>query len=556
MQYLIKKIDLDKAKIREENNFFTVAGYATTWGNPDGFGDIIDKDAEMTINANSVLLFQHETHNPIGTISGITKDDKGVFIESKINTNLAKGKEAKELIVSDIVKSFSMGFRLPKDGFYYDSQNRRHITKFELMEVSIVTFPANEMAKITDFKERKMQDTNQTDFATASIFAAAKDTAEYAKKAMQAAEKAEKFYNETDGVLLRIQQKEKAAIHTNEQKMDIDFDNHKPGIQKPILMPNFVKEIADFDRTNTLKIDGIELQDIFVIYRPKLFWHSIVENVNDMYGETMEELQINGLPFAAAVVEEGQQKPQININRARITKTLKTIAQWADLTEQEWEDYFANLREVEELFAIDASQNPFYMEMAWAKIQSNQRLLRTYKFLRNLYRNFFYKVEEFLTAETYGLNQFDYDPNQYDLISAIELSASDIIDNSGLIPNAVLVNTKTLAKMRVMKDDIGHYLLNFADERLWRLEVIANPLFQQDKIVVGAFNDAFKIKYKDKKGQSALQIAPQNKDNFVKNLLTIRNELRANSFVLNTAAFTTIQIPTQPSDTPSDTPTD
>ena len=67
-----------------------------------------------------------------------------------------RGKEAHALLKAGAVDGLSIGFRVRnKEGASYrDDENIRHLRDIELMEVSIVTFPMNQSARVSAVKER------------------------------------------------------------------------------------------------------------------------------------------------------------------------------------------------------------------------------------------------------------------------------------------------------------------------------------------------------------------------------------------------------------------
>lgn len=128
-----------------------ISGYASVFGVIDNQNDIIEKGAfEAAIAADVKLLWQHDSLKPIGVINSIYEDDYGLKMDAEINNNVSFGKEASELVKQKALKGLSIGFSI-KD-FAYNDQGVRLIKKIDLMEVSIVTFPANAKAGITYVK--------------------------------------------------------------------------------------------------------------------------------------------------------------------------------------------------------------------------------------------------------------------------------------------------------------------------------------------------------------------------------------------------------------------
>lgn len=134
------------------NDAHTIKGYASIFDNIDHHGDIVQAGAfKQSIqkhdqNNNIKLLWQHNHSEPIGKVDILKEDTVGLTIIATIYNTLKKGCEVIELIKKGIVNGLSIGFKILDH--HYDSNNNRIITKADLWEVSIVTFPANEHAYI------------------------------------------------------------------------------------------------------------------------------------------------------------------------------------------------------------------------------------------------------------------------------------------------------------------------------------------------------------------------------------------------------------------------
>lgn len=130
------------------NSEVIVSGYASVFNVPDQDNDIINKGTfSSSINTKPIkFLWQHDPKKPIGVIISIVEDEIGLKIEAQINNKIETGKEAIELIRQGAVNGLSIGFNIIASE--YNELNQRIITEGELIEISIVTFPANERAQI------------------------------------------------------------------------------------------------------------------------------------------------------------------------------------------------------------------------------------------------------------------------------------------------------------------------------------------------------------------------------------------------------------------------
>lgn len=140
-------------KSLEENG--EISGYASVFRVIDGYGDSVEKGAFV----NSVrkfkngkkpkLLWQHNENFPIGVITDIHEDDYGLFIKAQLLFEIPKAKEVYALLKNKALDGFSIGYKVKDE--YFDN-NVHRLTDIELLEVSVVTFPACEKAIVTGVK--------------------------------------------------------------------------------------------------------------------------------------------------------------------------------------------------------------------------------------------------------------------------------------------------------------------------------------------------------------------------------------------------------------------
>lgn len=135
-----------KATPNKSGTGLRIAGYANTVDR-DRVGDIILASAWVNgienYRMNPILLFQHDPKNPIGRVNKITVDKKGIFIEATVSQAAEKIHQTQSLIKDGVLKSFSVGFR-PIEQKYDNAADSTIITKVELLEVSVVSIPANQ----------------------------------------------------------------------------------------------------------------------------------------------------------------------------------------------------------------------------------------------------------------------------------------------------------------------------------------------------------------------------------------------------------------------------
>jgi HK97 family phage prohead protease len=97
------------------------------------------------------LLWQHDETQPIGVWTDFAEDDKGLYLKGRLATDVTKGQEAYSLLKMGAITGMSIGF-VSKQWAYEKDTDIRTLTEIELWEVSLVTFPANSKARITQVK--------------------------------------------------------------------------------------------------------------------------------------------------------------------------------------------------------------------------------------------------------------------------------------------------------------------------------------------------------------------------------------------------------------------
>lgn len=148
-----KDFNLEIKAIDETGVF---SGYASTFGNEDLGGDIVQKGAftkTLTKGADSVLMFyQHDSAEIIGEFTELKEDSKGLFFEGKLFIDdIKRAQETHFLMQKKKLNAVSIGYRIESKGF--DSEGRRLLKEIDLKEISVVTFPMNEMATIDNVKD-------------------------------------------------------------------------------------------------------------------------------------------------------------------------------------------------------------------------------------------------------------------------------------------------------------------------------------------------------------------------------------------------------------------
>lgn len=141
--FRIKRMDLETGEFE---------GLASVYGVADRHGDIVEKGAfTKTIQEKGgqvPLLWQHHPSDVIG-IAELFDTDEALTVKGKLNLQVHQAQEALALLKQKAINGLSIGFTTVKEAF---EGGLRLLKEISLWEVSVVTFPANEEALVTDVK--------------------------------------------------------------------------------------------------------------------------------------------------------------------------------------------------------------------------------------------------------------------------------------------------------------------------------------------------------------------------------------------------------------------
>jgi HK97 family phage prohead protease len=136
----------------------SVEGYGSVFGVRDNYDDVIAKGAfvaslkeHKAAGTMPAMLWQHNASQPIGIWTEMAEDDKGLRIKGQLALETTLGKEAHALLKMGALNGLSIGF-MSKQWAYDRGTEVRTLTEIDLWEVSLVTFPANEKARVTNVK--------------------------------------------------------------------------------------------------------------------------------------------------------------------------------------------------------------------------------------------------------------------------------------------------------------------------------------------------------------------------------------------------------------------
>lgn len=146
-----KSFDVKELSYNGESR--TISGYAAIFNNRDKAGDILlkgcfaksiqDRGPESQANDKIIMLWQHHMDEPIGKITVLIEDEKGLYFEAVID-DVERGNQALKQLESGTLNQFSFGYSYVREKCEYDQERDAFIVKeVVLYEISVVSIGCN-----------------------------------------------------------------------------------------------------------------------------------------------------------------------------------------------------------------------------------------------------------------------------------------------------------------------------------------------------------------------------------------------------------------------------
>lgn len=146
-------------KLKSVSDSGEFEGYGSVFGVKDCFDDIVvpgafTKSLSLWREKGSLpaMLWQHDMQEPIGIYTEMKEDEVGLFVRGRLlidDDPLAKRAHAH--MKAGSLTGLSIGYAL-KDYEYDRTKEAFLLKEIDLWEVSPVTFPANDEARVSDVK--------------------------------------------------------------------------------------------------------------------------------------------------------------------------------------------------------------------------------------------------------------------------------------------------------------------------------------------------------------------------------------------------------------------
>jgi uncharacterized protein len=150
----------------------TFSGYGSTFGNVDSYGDTVAKgafrktiaDAKAGVTQWPLMLSQHggesvEDQMPIGIWTSMDEDEHGLRLQGKLAIKTERGADVYALLKMKprpALNGLSIGYRTKEFELHKKGQGPngalRTLKSVDLVECSLVTFPADKFARVASVK--------------------------------------------------------------------------------------------------------------------------------------------------------------------------------------------------------------------------------------------------------------------------------------------------------------------------------------------------------------------------------------------------------------------
>ncbi len=156
MQILHKSIDLELKSLTDKGSF---SGYGSVFNVIDKGGDIVAPGAfaeslgKWQKSGRTVpVLWQHQPDQPIGAWEALKEDDHGLLGEASLWLDDAPyARLAHKGMSTKTITGLSIGYRV-KDYSVNKDTGVYTLQKLDLVEISVVTNPMNDDARVADVK--------------------------------------------------------------------------------------------------------------------------------------------------------------------------------------------------------------------------------------------------------------------------------------------------------------------------------------------------------------------------------------------------------------------
>jgi HK97 family phage major capsid protein len=223
----------------------------------------------------------------------------------------------------------------------------------------------------------------------------------------------------------------------------------------------------------------------------------------------------------AAIVVEGAQKPESNVTFEEVTGTVKTIAHWLPASKQILDDV-PYLQSYINNILLDGLADVEDLQLLKGSGTGND-------------------IEGILTAAAaYAAPIVIANATRIDVLRLALLQAA----LTRHLPTGIVLNPADWAHIELTKDTTGKYIFTNPTTEggttLWGKPVVETVAMDAGEFVVGPFSSGAQILDRE---DSNVTVSTEDRDNFIKNMITIRAEERLALAIYTPASFITGDFP-------------
>lgn len=137
-----------------------LAGYASVFDVADKGRDVVRRGAFAGAGGGVPLLWQHEPGEPIGIVEQAREDARGLRVIAAL-ADTRRGRETLALLRAGALTGLSFGYRVKRSRPLGPARGRpagRELLAVELIEVSLVTFPMQPLARVLGVSREAARD--------------------------------------------------------------------------------------------------------------------------------------------------------------------------------------------------------------------------------------------------------------------------------------------------------------------------------------------------------------------------------------------------------------
>lgn len=145
---------IQKCQLKFDSEAGVFSGYASVFNSVDKVGDTILPGAfKSSLDRRIKMFVNHKQHEvPVGDWVEMKEDDYGLKAVGQIDMNHKDGPTVYSALKRGAMDGLSIGFTAKSDDFTEQEEGGRLYKNLSLLETSIVSFPCEGKAVITDVK--------------------------------------------------------------------------------------------------------------------------------------------------------------------------------------------------------------------------------------------------------------------------------------------------------------------------------------------------------------------------------------------------------------------